>query len=40
MGAVQTVVSMVLSFISIKITSVYLGPAGLGTLGQLTYFRA
>ena len=40
MGAVQTVVSMVLSFISIKITSIYLGPAGLGTLGQLTYFMA
>ncbi|MEP7102111.1 MAG: O-antigen translocase [Burkholderiales bacterium] len=40
MGAVQTVVSMVLSFISIKVTSVYLGPAGLGTLGQLTYFMA
>lgn len=38
MGAAQTLVSMVLSFISIKITSVYLGPAGLGTLGQLTYF--
>ncbi len=38
MGAIQTVVSMVLSFVSIKITSVYLGPAGLGTLGQLTYF--
>lgn len=40
MGAVQTAVSIVLSFLSIKITSVYLGPAGLGTLGQLTYFMA
>jgi len=29
---------MALSFISVKITSVYLGPAGLGTLGQFTYF--
>lgn len=38
MGALQTLVSMALSFVSIKITSVYLGPAGLGTLGQLTYF--
>ena len=40
MGAVQTVASMVLSFFSIKITAVYLGPAGLGTLGQLAYFIA
>ena len=38
MGAVQTAVSMVLSFLSIKVTSVYLGPAGIGTLSQLTYF--
>lgn len=40
MGAVQTAVSMVLSFVSIKITSVYLGPAGLGTMGQLGLFMA
>jgi O-antigen/teichoic acid export membrane protein len=40
MGAVQTVVSIVLSFFSIKVTSVYLGPSGLGTLGQLIYFIA
>ena len=40
MGTVQTVVSMVLSFLSIKVTSVYLGPEGLGTLGQLSYFIA
>jgi len=40
MGAVQTLVSMVLSFISIKITSVYLGPVGLGTMGQLGLFMA
>jgi O-antigen/teichoic acid export membrane protein len=39
-GAAQTLVSMVLSFLSIKITSVYLGPSGLGTLGQLIYFMA
>ena len=39
-GTAQTVVSMVLSFISVKITSVYLGPAGLGTVGQLGYFMA
>jgi O-antigen/teichoic acid export membrane protein len=39
-GALQTLVTMVLSFASIKVTSVYLGPAGIGTLGQLTYFIA
>ncbi|MBV9891088.1 MAG: O-antigen translocase [Rhizobacter sp.] len=39
-GMVQTVAGMVLGFLSIKITSVYLGPAGLGTLGQLSYFVA
>ena len=39
-GTVQTVVSMVLSFISVKITSIYLGPAGLGAVGQLGYFMA
>src|SRR3954465_10290304 len=38
LGAAQTVVSMVLSFLSVKVTSVYLGPAGLGTLSQFTYF--
>lgn len=40
MGAVQTLASMALSFFSIKITSVYLGPAGLGTMGQLGLFMA
>lgn len=39
-GAFQTVVAMVLSFFSIKITAVYLGPAGIGTLGQLNYFMS
>ena len=39
-GTVQTAVSMVLSFISVKVTSVYLGPAGLGAVGQLGYFMA
>ena len=39
-GSMQTVVSMVLSFVSVKITAVYLGPAGLGTVGQLGYFMA
>lgn len=38
LGATQTVISMALSFVGVKITSVYLGPAGLGTLGQFTYF--
>src|SRR4051794_9868308 len=40
LGAAQTVISMALSFVSVKITSVYLGPTGLGTLGQFTYFIA
>jgi O-antigen/teichoic acid export membrane protein len=31
---------MVLGLISIKVTSVYLGPVGLGTIGQLNYFMA
>jgi len=39
-GFVQTAFSMVLSFVSVKITSVYLGPAGLGAVGQLGYFMA
>jgi antigen flippase len=40
LGAVQTVVSMLAGFLSVKVTSVFLGPAGLGTLGQLQYFIA
>jgi PST family polysaccharide transporter len=40
MGAVQTAVSMVLSFVGIKVTSIYLGPAGIGMLGQLNYFMS
>ena len=39
-GALQTLATMALSFLSIKVTSVYLGPAGIGTLGQLSYFIA
>lgn len=39
-GAMQTVAGMVLSFLSIKITSVYLGPAGIATVGQLNYVIA
>lgn len=31
---------MVLSFFSIKVTSIYLGPVGIGTLGQLNYFMS
>src|SRR5215831_3769602 len=38
LGAAQTATTMALSFISVKVTSVFLGPAGLGTLGQFTYF--
>jgi len=40
LGALQTAVSMVASFLSVKVTSVFLGPAGMGTLGQLQYFIA
>jgi PST family polysaccharide transporter len=40
LGAVQSGAAMATGFLSIKITSVYLGPAGLGTLGQLQYFIA
>ncbi len=36
-GALQTVASMIVSFLSVKITSVYLGPVGVGTLGQMQY---
>lgn len=34
LGALQTLVTMLAGFASIKITSVYLGPAGLGLLSQ------
>lgn len=37
MGAVQMVAGMAISFVSIKITSKFLGPAGTGIIGQLTY---
>jgi len=40
MGAVQSMVSMVSGFASVKITSVFLGPAGIGVLSQLQYFMA
>ena len=40
LGAVQTAVSMAAGFLSVKVTSVFLGPAGLGLLGQLQYFIA
>lgn len=40
MSVLQTGASMVLSFISVKITSVFLGAAGVGVLGQLQYFIA
>lgn len=39
-GVVQAGTSMVLGLVSIKVTSIYLGPAGLGTMGQLNYFMA
>jgi PST family polysaccharide transporter len=38
LGVVQSAVSVAASFLSVKITSVYLGPAGIGLLGQLQNF--
>lgn len=38
LGAVRTIVQMVAGFLSVKITSVYLGPAGIGVLAQLQGF--
>jgi PST family polysaccharide transporter len=40
MGAIQTGASMLIGLASIKITSVYLGPAGLGLVGLLNYFMS
>lgn len=37
-GAGQTVLKMILSFLSIKITAIYLGPAGLAMVGQFSNF--
>ena len=34
LGVAQTIISMVISFLSVKVTSVYLGPAGVGTSGR------
>lgn len=38
MGAMQSGASMVIGLVSIKITSVYLGPVGLGLVGLFSYF--
>jgi O-antigen/teichoic acid export membrane protein len=38
LGAVRTAVQMVASFLSVKVTSIYLGPAGIGVLAQLQGF--
>jgi O-antigen/teichoic acid export membrane protein len=38
LGVIQSVASMAVSFLSVKITSVFLGPAGIGMLGQLQNF--
>lgn len=40
LGLVQSGASMAISFLSVKITSVFLGPAGIGLLGQLQNFIA
>lgn len=37
-GGAQTVIRMALSFVSIKVTAVFLGPAGLALVGQLGNF--
>lgn len=37
-GAAQTITRMMLSFLSIKITAIYLGPAGLALVGQFGNF--
>lgn len=38
LGAVQSFVTMLCGFLSVKVTSVFLGPAGMGVLSQLQYF--
>ena len=38
LSAVQSATALVCAFVSIKITSVYLGPAGIGVLGQFLLF--
>lgn len=38
LGALQSAVTMVAGFLSVKVTSVFLGPAGMGVLSQLQYF--
>ncbi len=38
LGGVRMAVQMVASFLSVKVTSVYLGPAGIGVLSQLQSF--
>lgn len=38
LGAIRMAVQMVASFLSVKVTSVYLGPAGIGLVGQLQSF--
>ncbi|MFZ5545303.1 MAG: O-antigen translocase [Pseudomonadota bacterium] len=40
LSMLQSLVSVGTSFLSVKITSVYLGPAGMGLLGQLQQFIA
>lgn len=39
-GAAQTVSSLAVGFLAVKITSVYLGPSGVAILGQLQYFMS
>jgi len=37
LGLIQSVISMAAGFASVKVTSVYLGPAGIGVLSQFQY---
>ena len=39
-GSLQTATSLLVGFFSVKITSVYLGPAGVGVLGLMQHFMA
>lgn len=38
LAVIQTAIGLTASYLNVKITSIYLGPAGIGLLGQLQYF--
>ena len=39
-SGISTVIKIITSFVSAKVIAIYLGPTGLGMLGQLTSFIA